>query len=161
MATGSKLHKVLSRAHSNKLGSLRKEDGSFTENYGETLNLLAKIHFPSSKVVRTNAVVCRTGPINGDFFESSQIFMDSKIKCSIKSFKPFKSAGTDEIFPALLQEGFCEILPFIKSLFIYSHSLSYIPTNWREANVIYIPKPGNKPLDMVKSYRPITLSSFV
>lgn len=36
-----------------------------------------------------------------------------------------------------------------------------IPTAWRKVKVIYIPKAGKRPSDLPKSYRPISLTSFL
>lgn len=46
--TAARLHKVLSKDHSNGLGSLKKEDGSFTVDSSETLEVMIRTHFPGS-----------------------------------------------------------------------------------------------------------------
>lgn len=48
----------------------------------------------------------------------------------------------------------------IGKLFRASFAWGYIPTNWRKVNVIFLPK-ANKPSDKAKSYRPVSLNSFL
>jgi hypothetical protein len=50
----SKLRKVLSKGHSNGLGTLRRSDGSVTDNEKETLKLLMSTHFPGSYETNQN-----------------------------------------------------------------------------------------------------------
>ena len=42
-----------------------------------------------------------------------------------------------------------------------SVSLGYVPRSWRKTNVIFIPKPGKDDYSKAKSFRPISLSSYV
>ena len=37
----------------------------------------------------------------------------------------------------------------------------YTPRDWRKARVVFIPKPGKSSYNQVKSFRPISLQSFV
>lgn len=80
---------------------------------------------------------------------------------AVNSFKPYKSAGTDGIFPALLQNLSDELFTILRAMIEASLQTGYIPTSWRKGKVIYIPKVGNKPNDLTSSYRPITISSFM
>jgi len=46
-------------------------------------------------------------------------------------------------------------------MFRASVLLGYIPRVWQRSKVIFIPKPGKKTYDQPRSFRPISLSSFV
>ena len=50
---------------------------------------------------------------------------------------------------------------FLTLLYKMSISIQQIPSSWRNMDVIFIPKPGKEDYSSPKSYRPITLSSFV
>jgi len=78
-----------------------------------------------------------------------------RIKWAIYSFKPFKSPGPDEFFPAQLQR---------KHLTVIFHgclALNHIPTIWLDVKVIFIPKAGKPSNTNPKDFRPISLSSFL
>lgn len=54
-----------------------------------------------------------------------------------KFFEPYMTAGADEIFPDLLQRGADLLIPRLIALFRSSFIAGYIPTCWRESNVIF------------------------
>ncbi len=90
-----------------------------------------------------------------------QIVDEKGVKWAIETFKPFKAAGPDKIFPALLQHGLEIITKPLTNIFIVSIAFGYIPKAWREVKVVFIPKPGRASYEDAKSYRAISLSSFV
>jgi hypothetical protein len=65
----------------------------------------------------------RTHKERGDWNLAKLVINQSKIRWALSTFKPYKSAGTDEIVPALLQQGVEHLIPHIQSLhgiWIYS-----------------------------------------
>lgn len=63
---------------------------------------------------------------------SSRLINQSKIRWVVFGFCPFKAPGVDEIFPALLQQGFNMLTsPFCK-LLMASVVLGYLPVRWRK-----------------------------
>jgi hypothetical protein len=69
------------------------------------------------------------------------------------------SAGVDEIFPALLQQGF--FLEPLTKIFTASLVFGYIPKEWQNVKILFILKTGRDELyELAKSYRPISLASF-
>jgi hypothetical protein len=70
--------------------------------------------------------------------------------------KPFKSAGTDEIVPALLQQEVDYLTTHLCRIFRACLARRYIPIAWRQVKVMFIPKHGK-----AKAYRPISLPSFM
>ena len=158
----ARMQKLLSKDHTNNLGSLQKPDGSFTASEKETLSVLGEIHFPGSTattsgVAQTYAHIDHTA-IN--YVASISLFSQESVRWAVKSFKPYKSAGLDGILPVMLQEGLDLLLPSLRMVLIRSHAWNFIPTAWRKVNVIYIPKIGRNS-GSPKSFRPISLSSFV
>ena len=162
--TSARLQKVLARDHTNGISSLRQRDGSFTEGAEETLELLLDTHFPGSLKRSDNASGCfgpESWPCNRTISLARSIFSPNKIRWAIESFKPYKSPGGDGIFPALLQQCIEDILPHLGRVFISSFTFGYIPKPWRKVNVVFIPKAGKRSAADPKSYRPISLSSFL
>lgn len=63
----------------------------------------------------------------------------------IKSLKPAKTPGENDIFPALFQKGSTILIPHLVRLFRASLAWNYIPTRWTEMRVLYILKLGKIP----------------
>ena len=159
----ARLQKVLSKEHSNGVGLLRKPDGVLTKNRSDTLEHLLQTHFPGSILserTRDQTPNCVLNISRANSL-SGVIFTPDKVRWAVHSFKPFKSPGGDGIFPILLQKGMEYIEECVIALFRASFTWSYIPEPWRRVNVVFIPKMGNKPCDSAKSYRPISLTSFL
>lgn len=164
LPVASRLQKVLSKDTPIDIGLLEKPDGSLTTSSSETLEVLLATHFPGCKIIEnqedeyTEERIQRPSPHSSSL--AAKIFTPEKIKWAINSFKPFKSAGVDKVFPALLQQGLEILMPAIIRIFKASFIWGYIPKIWRKARVVFIPKAGNRPIEKPKSYRPISLTSF-
>lgn len=158
----ARLHKVLSKDHSNGLGQLRGMDGEMTGTDDETLSLMLETHFPGSRIFlgnKPNQDV--SAPRRGARKIAAKLFTKERIRWAIESFKPYKSPGGDGIYPVLLQRGLQVILPDLVDLFRRSFTWGYIPDCWRDVRVSFIPKAGKRPGTDAKSFRPISLSSFL
>ena len=70
-----------------------------------------------------------------------------------------KATGPDEISARMLKECSNEIAPSLTALFNKSLTLSKVPQEWKEANVVPVPKKGD--VDLISNYRPISLLSLV
>lgn len=169
MITGTahvaRLHKILARAPPSQLGLLRNPDGTFTHDAEETLKLLASVHFPGSVLATGGDTpprrTARPRPCVEDWRRASLIVKPQQVSWAIDNFKPYKSAGEDGIFPALLQQGRDILLPVVIKIFRASLAWRYIPRLWTKVRVIFIPKGGDKDKSQPKSYRPISLTSFL
>ena len=159
--SASRLHKILAKNHANKIGSLIKPDHTYTSNEEETLELLANEHFPEHSYTITAENEISDNTEIKVTKESLNIFSINKIRWAIMKFSEFKSPGDDEIFPALLQKGFEHIKYTLKSIFTASYCSGYIPKVWRKVLVTYIPKAGKRSSNQPRSFRPISLSSFL
>ncbi|KAI5739584.1 hypothetical protein M8J77_020980 [Diaphorina citri] len=148
-------------------GNMAKPDGSYTTNGEETLEVLLNAHFPEHRSASAGPpssglnVELRSRPTEADWREAKAVVSMERIQAAVRTFKPFKSPGPDGIYPAFLQEGLETLTPVLCRLFRSSLALRHIPMNWRNARVVFLPKPGRRNLDQAKSYRPITLSSFL
>lgn len=97
----------------------------------------------------------------GDKGVALDIVSRDKIKWAISSFSPFKSAGEDGIFPAILQHGLDQIVDSMFHIFISSITLQHIPLIWRGVRVVFTPKLGKSSYHLASSFRPISLTSFM
>lgn len=167
LPSASRVRKILSKDHSNGIGTLKKGDGSFTKDPRETLELLMSTHFPGSQVqdspepFNAESFVRFDNTNRDSWIKSKDIINPDRIKWAINSFIPFKSAGPDGVFPALLQKAMESLSPHLVRVFRYSYTLGHIPEVWRGVKLAFIPKAGKKDYEIPKSFRPISLTSFI
>jgi hypothetical protein len=105
--------KIMGKQATNRVGTIKLPDGQCTQTGRETLEELFRVHFPESVLIddstdgqgQQNLDVCRRRTNRGDWNLAKIVINQSKIRWVLSTFKPFKSAGTDEIVPALMQQG--------------------------------------------------------
>ena len=162
--TCSRLQKALSKDHTGNIGSLRTEDGRCTETVEDTLQELLQKHFPNcartENPTSKDLDPCKTA-MKRDWEEAKKIITPERVEWGINEFKPFKSPGTDGIYPVMLQKGLAVLRHPLCEILRASLALSHIPTSWRNVRVVFIPKPGRPTYALAKSYRPISLTSFI
>ena len=61
----------------------------------------------------------------------------------------------------MIQEGKGSLTSCLTEMFKASLRLKYIPKSWRQVRVVFIPKANKKDKTSPKSFRPISLSSFM
>ena len=76
-------------------------------------------------------------------------------------FAPYKSPGIDGILPALLQEGWGVLIPYLVKIFCACLVIGYVPAIWPQVKVVFLPKPGRKSYGGPRDFRPISLTSFL
>lgn len=160
----ARLHKILETKKPPELTTLIKNDGSYTNSNKERSKLLMETHFPDCRELSPNdSVVIHEPCYEGaeSLQDINDLTTDSRITWAIQSLSPFKTPGEDGIFPALLQKTLKTSISILKALFRASLTLGYIPNSWRGTIVTFIPKAGKLAYDRAKSYRPISLMSFI
>lgn len=162
----SRLQKLFESQNLRTMGTLLKEDSTYTSNREETHEVLFNHHFNGCEVYRSNEEFAEDSyePWEANDEEKIQIkkcITVDKIKWALSSFKPFKSPGEDEIFPALLQRASDIISDHLQKLFESSLNFSFVPKSWRGTLVTYIPKAGKDTYSTADAYRPICLISFL
>jgi hypothetical protein len=138
-----------------QMTTIKLPDGQYTKTGKWTLKELIRVHVPDSKLTedsddghgQQNLGIC--------------VINQSKIRWVLGTFKQFKSAGTDGIVPALLQQGLEHSVPHLCRLFKACMAHGFIPTAWRQVKLTFIPKPRKLDYTKAKAYRPISLSSFL
>jgi len=130
----------------------------------DKLELLFETHFPGSIPLREDAdrvVEDRVRPVPEDWAIAKSTVTLDRLKWAIGTFQPYKSPGLDGISPAFLQQGQSKLLPILRKVMISSLALGHIPNAWSRARVVFIPKTGKKDITHPKSFRPISLTSFL
>ena len=84
-----------------------------------------------------------------------------KVKRALKGFNSKKSPGPDNFKPIMFKHFTKPIFTHIMLLYRACFYLEYTPTQWKDTNVIFIPKPGKEDYNIAKSFRPISLSNYL
>lgn len=140
---------------------LKREDGSYTKSSEEVVDLLMQTHFPGTKDAQTIEPQPIRTPNATDWNIAATIVTNRRLEWAIDSFKPFKSPGSDGIYPIVMQKASSLIMKPMKRILQAVLAMGYIPESWKEVLVKFIPKPGRDTYDLANSYRPISLTSFV
>ena len=135
--------------------------GTFTSSDEEILECVFNTHFPGCVNIAStdepNVFSCSYESLAS----ARSIVTTDSIQWPLNSFAPFKSPGADGIYPVLLQKGFESIKHVLKKLLVSSFATGYIPKSWRDITVKFIPKGGRASYEEAKSFRPISLTSFL
>lgn len=116
----SRLHKFMEKGATDGIASIVKADGTYTTNAADTQRELMREHFEGAAVLDEDQS-WRDEPTEHLGITESEIILEATtmeiIYWSIESFSPYKSPGTDEVFPALLQKAKGTIAPILQTLF--------------------------------------------
>ena len=153
-----KVSKAVLKQRTPKLGHLLKPDGNFTQNKGEILDTLLDAFFPGSTELGKESC---SPPETVLKYEIRNLITPLKLEQAFKSFKKEKAPGPDGIKPVVLQNLDRTSLERLAMLCNVSLSLGYVPGRWRGAKAVLIPKVGKKDYSSPRSFRPISLTSFL
>ena len=92
--------------------------GGHTESKAETLDPLLVTHFPTSVVIEREAVPNAAAAPLLAWRVAARVVTYETVVWAIDSFASYKSPGRDEIFPALLQEGWKLLVPYLVKTFL-------------------------------------------
>ena len=153
----SRLYRILKDDKGTELGSIKKDDGTFTKTVPESIEFLMEKHFPAD-------------PSSGSWEEDHEQWVTSsadtvvnlkQVERAVDSFGPYKAPGADGVFPAMLQAVKREIAPYLVSVMRACLIFGYTPKKWREMRVVFLPKPGKDTYQRANAWRPISLTSFL
>ena len=105
------------------------------------------------------AAACRATRV--DWQVAVRIITYHRVEWAIDSLIPYKRLGMDRIFPAILQEGLEILILYLVRIFRACQVTGYVPALWRQAKVVFIPKPGRSSYCGPRDFRPISLTSFL
>ena len=158
----ARIYKAFSGDYKQNHVNLKKANGEYTESEDERIHLLLQTHFPGSNdnMILKPLDECKTPTIE-DWKAARSICTYNRVTWAISNLQPYKSPGVDGIVPILLQKGLQVLITHLIGIFRSSLAIGYIPSPWRRAKVVFIPKMGKKDTNNPKSYRPISLTSFL
>lgn len=77
----------------------------------------------------------------------------------LKTLQPFKTPGTDDIYPAILDEGMDQLIPHMVRFF--RTSLAHRVISSMTSMMVFIPKSGRSSYMVATCYRSISLTLFL
>ena len=157
------LNKAISRKENKTLSLLKYPDGRYTRSARQVANILLDSHFPGSLGIDPQIVdgepndgkTCCAWELESSFITKQKVIE------AFKSFGPGKASGPDNIKPRFLHNLDDNMLNRITWLFRACLKLNYTPKSWRNSKCIFIPKMGKDDYTSVRSFRPISLVSFL
>jgi hypothetical protein len=117
--------KIMAKQATNKVSTIKLPDGQYTETRKETLKELFTVYLLSSMLTddsnykqgQQNLDVSRSTKNREEWNLARNVINESKIRWALRTSQPFKSAGTDEILWALLQQGMEQPVPYLCCIF--------------------------------------------
>lgn len=160
----ARMQKLMESSSAPRVGSIQRLSKEFTNDLGESLIELMNTHFPNNKSItrdqQTPDPQVSPLPIALSEERIANLTHINKIKDAIGTLSPHKTPGPDEIIPVMLQKANEKCLKALQVIMQASLKFCYIPYEWREVKVVFIPKAGKSSYDTPKAFRPISLMSF-
>jgi ribonuclease HI len=160
----AKLAKVMTRDRDCKLGSVRLPDGCYTKSGEGTLAEMLRVHFPDARRIEEVDAGFDDVPEERRAQRGNQaevLVTRDRVEWAISTLQPYKSPGQDGIVPVLLRVGKKDLSPALCTIFRASIDLGHVPETWRRTRVVFVPKAGKEDYLEAKSFRPISLTSFI
>ena len=147
------------RGEKRNLGALAKEGEIASPK--STINVLMTTHFPECR--KTWKLPGGKGYHRARHRLPDNLiqFSGEEVKKALMTFKDNKAIGADGIPPRALKELPDKCYELLARIYDNCLKFSYTPVEWRAMKVVFIPKPGKEDYSIPKSYRPITLASYL
>ena len=155
----AKFNKILNHKAMNAMGLMNDDEG-VPLGPSDSLDLMAKTHFPEC----TNSPPRRKkqrGKCDLTKCDSLGYVTVETVKRAFESFGPYKAPGPDGLKPIVFTNLSQKALDHLVNLFKASILLGYTPTRWTQTRVTFINKPGKPSYTTPRSFRPISLMSFI
>lgn len=101
-----------------------------------------------------NPMTWSTSNIMPEFFE---YLTEENIKTVVMGVPPLKAPGADMIQNWIWQMVWPRFKNHVHSLFLHITATGLLPSEWKQAKTIMIPKPGKPDYTSASAYRPIVL----
>ena len=158
----SRLMRVLSKDGTYATGRVKRPDGTFPKTSKENLETLFKAHFSDLNAdYPQELLICSGNTGRVDWEAGQKVFSKGRVSWAVGSFKPYKSARPDGIYPVPLQQGLTVLEAPLAKIFKACVAYEIVPVNWRNSGVEFIPKGDRVGYTLLKDYRPISLMSFM
>jgi hypothetical protein len=162
----SRLLKLTKGAKKHEVGLMKKADGTFTKSPEESMELLMETKFPGSEPSQSEAEKVQDrherAVKQGFKYNKDRAFLDPKrVKTVYDSFENGKKEGPDGCTPQMAKSLPPNYIANISKLYNAMISFGYTPANLKDANVVFLPKPGKSDYALPGAFRPISLTSFI
>jgi hypothetical protein len=158
----AKLEKIIQGMPQQRVNFLRRPDGKLAESPQESADLLMREHFPECQDYIQDPDDTWVRSLQKDKqILSIEWLTTSQIREIFEDFGADKAAGPDGLKPGILQKLPNEALDKLKDIYTACIRLGYTPEKWRTSRTIFIPKPDKDDYTKVRSFRPISLTSFL
>jgi hypothetical protein len=147
------------RRNITQITTLRKPDGSLTEDLKETLQLMLEHFTPEDKEEDDTELhkLARAQAFEPPDTEDDKDFTIAESRNTVTSMNKKKAPGEDGITGKVFKSAF-EIFPrYITAIYNCCLRRGVFPRRWKAAKVIPIVKPGKENSDDVSKFRPISL----
>jgi len=152
LAAGKKRNNTL-------ITTLRKPDGSLTEDLRETIQLMLEDFTPDDKEEDDTELhkQARARSLEPSATDNDIDFTVDETRNAVASMNKKKAPGEDGISGEVYKSAF-EVLPrFITAMYNCCLRRGVFPKRWKTAKLIPIVKPGKENSDDVSKFRPISL----
>jgi hypothetical protein len=130
--------KIMAKQATKRVSTIKLPNGQYTGTGRETLSELFRVHFPNSGLIdnldngqgQRNLGARQSRTNRADWNLARVIINQTKIRWALNTFKQFKTAGTDEIVPALLQHGADLLVPRLCRIYRACMEYGFIPMLW-------------------------------
>jgi ribonuclease HI len=146
-----------------EIGLMTRPDGTLCADQEENLTYILTTFFPSASPAPSEAekALAEGEDVPIALPEKPEWLSIARMDVGIAAFSPHKSAGLDGLKPIVIKH-----LPLIakQNLLEIFHAcikLHYVPDEWTKSKVIFIKKPGKTDLNDPRTFRPISLTSFL
>ena len=141
--------------------TLQDERGKDTEPGLETIQLLARTHFPKATAdIPQQSYSARSGVDAKDLDGMFKWISPELTRRALRQFKAKKAPGPDGIRPVIFKYLPPNVIKYLTTIYEACMALGYTPLLWRQCKVIFLPKPGKASYRTPKSFRPISLSNY-
>lgn len=138
---------------------IKKTDGSWAKSNKEKAEIFAE-HLANIFQPNVGASDIDVENITNNYENSIPLVRRNELMKVIKGLKLKKAPGFDLVTAQVLKNLPKKAVKFLQLLLNAAIKLRYVPSIWKVAEIIMIPKPG-KPMNDVKSYRPISLLPII
>lgn len=140
------------------LTTLRKDDGTYTSDERETLDFFLERMLPDDQVNLNDLEEMRLRGNMMMFGEDvEEDFTMGELDDAVKKIKNKKAPGPDGLKGEVIKAIFPVIKEVLLRILNEVWRLGHFPEVWKDGEVKIFLKGPEKPVDEVKSYRPITL----
>ena len=140
------------------LETLNDRNGIASDSTIETLKILANEHYP---IPRNKPKIIKPDISKNDPEVINKILSNSIISKALKSLKPKKAPGIDEIRNEMIKASWDHIGKNIIHVFKECLTFSYCPDAWKISKAVILAKPGKDDYQNPKSFRIISLTSNI